>query len=257
MLSQKGWLQNSAISLIELTQNTGGAGGFSTGLQKAIEYGAEWIWMMDDDAEPHATALHELMKIANNPKNIYGSLAVNKSDTSWLTTVVNPPLGIIDTADKIPSEAEVQFLPFLGFLIHRDLVKKIGLPDAGFFIAADDVEYCIRAQNFGAKIIVAGHSRIEHPKSHTSQINIFGKKIFFLSLPPWKRYYDTRNRLLIARKHYGFRFFTQTIPGSILRFFIALIKEPQKLAQSRAFIAGFIDGVMQRKGKRHVHWGIK
>jgi hypothetical protein len=29
---------------------------------------------------------------------------------------------------------KVEFLPFLGFLIHTDLVSRIGLPEKGFFI---------------------------------------------------------------------------------------------------------------------------
>jgi hypothetical protein len=148
-------------------------------------------------------------------------------------------------------------LPFLGFLIHRELVGKIGLPDAGFFIAADDVEYCVRARKAGARIIVAGKSHIEHPKSRPYEVRFPGFSLTALELPPWKRYYDTRNRLLIARKHYGVRLFSQTIPGSFVRMAAALVKEPRKLAQLKAFTAGFVDGLLGRKGRRHENWGIK
>jgi GT2 family glycosyltransferase len=240
-----------------LSENTGGAGGFSEGLQRAITDGAGWVWMMDDDAEPHATALAELMQVACDPRNIYGSLAVNGDETSWLMTLLNDPPVTTSKADAIPAQAVVRMLPFLGFLIHRDLVAKIGLPDSGFFIAADDVEYCVRAQKAGAQIIVAGNSHIEHPKSRPYTVKLPGYTLTALELPPWKRYYDTRNRLLIARKHYGAKLFTQTIPGSLVRMGAALVKEPRKLAQLKAFAAGFADGLLGRKGKRHEIWGIK
>lgn len=245
------------VSVISLGNNIGGAGGFSDGLNRAVQSGADWTWMMDDDAAPHPAALAELIQVATSPENIYGSLAINGDETSWpMTLIGNPPRTTSLVAD-VPTQAEVRMLPFLGFLIHRELVARIGLPDPGFFIAADDVEYCVRAQKAGARIFVAGKSHIEHPKSRPYEVKLPGCALTALELPPWKRYYDTRNRILIARKYYGARLFTQTIPGSLVRMFAALIREPRKLAQLRAFSAGFIDGLLGRKGRRHEKWGIK
>lgn len=243
--------------LIPMQENAGGAGGFSEGLRAAIEGGADWIWMMDDDAEPHPDALAELACVAGDSSNVYGSLAVSGSETAWLMTILGPPVLATGVVAEIPAQAQVQMLPFLGFMIHRDLVNRIGLPDAGFFIAADDVEYCVRARRSGAKVIVAGKSRIEHPKSRPYEIRLPGLVLTGLELPPWKRYYDTRNRLLIARQHYGAKLFTQTIPGSLVRMMATLLTEPRKIPQLKAFLAGFVDGLLGRKGRRHEAWGIK
>lgn len=256
-LASNGWLRRPGVTLLRLDENTGGAGGFASGLQHAIASEVDWIWMMDDDAEPHLEALEELMRVADDPTHVYGSLAINGTDTSWPTTLLDPPLGQIKFAAQVPSRAKVRSLPFLGFLVHRSLVERIGLPDAGYFIAADDMEYCLRAKAAGADIIVAGKSRIEHPKSSPYKIRICGHTLTCLALPPWKRYYDTRNRLLIARKYYGIRLLTQTIPGSFARLSAAMMKEPRKLAQAWAFFAGFSDGILGIKGKRHGKWGIK
>lgn len=256
-LSESGLLQRTDVQLVSLHENTGGAGGFSAGLRQAIDGGADWVWMMDDDAEPHSDALRELMQVAVDPANVYGSLATSGDETSWLMTLLTPHPKTASTAIEVPASAQVRMLPFLGFLIHRELVGKIGLPDAGFFIAADDVEYCVRARKAGARIIVAGKSHIEHPKSRPYEVRFPGFSLTALELPPWKRYYDTRNRLLIARKHCGVRLFSQTIPGSFVRMGAALVKEPRKLAQLKAFTAGFVDGLLGRKGRRHENWGIK
>lgn len=245
-----------SATLISLSDNVGGAGGFAKGLQVAVEQGAHWIWMMDDDAEPHPTALEELMKIAKDPANVYGSLATKGVATSWTTTLLDPHSRTVDFAADVPPEARVQSLPFLGFMIHRDLVKRIGLPDAGYFIAADDIEYCLRADRAGAQLIIAGRSRIEHPKSDRYEARLPGRTLICLRLPPWKRYYDTRNRLLIARKYYGVRLLTQTIPGSFVRLIAALRHEPHKLSQIGAFCAGMIDGLLGIKGRRHSWWRI-
>jgi GT2 family glycosyltransferase len=255
MLNEHGWLERG-IELLTLTKNAGGAGGFAAGIREAIEDGADWIWMMDDDAEPHPTALAELMKVANNPRNVYGSLATKGTDTSWTTTLLDPNQHVVDNVADVPDSARVQSLPFLGFMIHRELVQEIGLPDAGYFIAADDIEYCLRAERAGAQLIIAGQSRIEHPKSDRYEANRPGRRLICLRLPPWKRYYDTRNRMLIARKYYGVRMLTQTIPGSFVRLYAALRYEPRKLAQLWAFCAGMFDGLLGFKGRRHAKWGI-
>lgn len=256
MIMEEEWFKRCGVELLALTENRGGAGGFSAGLKHVINKGADWIWMMDDDAEPHPSALEELMAVATNSGNIYGSLAVSGEETSWLTTLLEPPLGEISDALAVPDAATVQSLPFLGFLIHRSLVERIGFPDAGFFIAADDVEYCIRAQKAGAKIVISGRSRIEHPKSRPYKVKVLGRTLTCLALPPWKRYYDTRNRLLIARRHYGMRLLTQTIPGSFVRMLAALLSEPHKGPQLWAWSCGMFDGLLGVKGKRHDKWKI-
>lgn len=257
MLHANGWLQPVNTELLALADNTGGAGGFSAGMQHAFAQGAEWVWIMDDDAEPHADALRQLMAVASNPSDVYGSLAVNGDDTAWATTLVDQGGVVVNKLADVPARARVQSLPFLGFMIHRDLVQRIGLPDVGYFIAADDVEYCLRAEHHGAQIIIAGTSHIHHPKSDRYPAQVLGRSLLCLKLPPWKRYYDTRNRLLIARKYYGIRLFTQTIPGSFVRLIAALMHEPRRLAQLGAFAAGMVDGLFGIKGRRHERWGIK
>ena len=236
--------------------NTGGAGGFHAGLKKACADGASWVWMMDDDACPHPKALEELLNIAQSPLNLYGSLAVNGPNTAWSTMLRDEGKTTLYWRE-VPEVARVDFIPFLGILIHRSLVKKIGYPDADYFIAADDVEYCLRARRAGADIIIAGKSHIEHPRTQRHTLKLLRTEVVYLRLPPWKRYYDTRNRLLIAREYYGIRLLTQTIPGSFVRLIAAVCYEPRKLAQLGAFCAGMIDGLLGIKGRRHERWRIR
>jgi GT2 family glycosyltransferase len=245
------------VSIANLAENTGGAGGFSEGLQLASSNGTAWAWMMDDDAAPHPSALEELMKVATDPRNVYGSAAVCRDRTAWTITGTKPAARKIEKVADLPDQAEVEFLPFLGILVHCSMVEKIGLPDAGFFIAADDVEYCLRARRAGAKVIIAGRSHIEHPRTQRQVKRVLGHDIAYLSLAPWKRYYDTRNRLLVAHKYYGLRLLTETIPGSFVRLFAALRFEPRKGAQLWAWCCGMFDGLLGIKGKRHEKWGIR
>ena len=44
--------RENRVHVIKLSRNLGGAGGFNLGIRKAVEYGYEYIWTMDDDTLP-------------------------------------------------------------------------------------------------------------------------------------------------------------------------------------------------------------
>lgn len=258
LLISGGWLQRPDIELLELGDNTGGAGGFAAGLRHAMDNGADWAWMMDDDAEPHLDALQQLFDRSLNPDNLYGSVAVFNSKLSWPMAPRGGEIkDIIYDQDHLPHEMDVQFIPFLGILVSARMVKRIGLPDAEFFLAADDVDYCMRARAAGAQVILACNSRITHPLSEWYRVWLPGREFYSLKLVPWKRYYDVRNRIHVARNHYGAKLWYSTVPGSFLRLFATLWHEDKRFAQMKAFGAGMIDGLLGRKGRRHEFWGIK
>src|SRR3546814_7026153 len=94
----------------------------------------------------------------------------------------------------LPARLEFEFVPFLGMLVSRELIAKIGVPDPGFFIAKDDVEYCFRARQAGARIELVAASRIEHPAAQHYTLKLPGITFKTLRLSGWKRYYSTRNR---------------------------------------------------------------
>jgi GT2 family glycosyltransferase len=258
------WLQDLGstsgprIFPISLTTNSGGAGGFSEGMRFALSEGASWFWLMDDDAMPHEDALEALLSTSPSPSDIYGSIAVSGRRTSWPVTLIQSGKSgqVVKDTQDVPALAQVESLPFLGFLVHRNRVMEIGFPDPGFFVAADDVEYCIRAKGVGASLYVVGGSRIDHPVADVYDIVFARHRIQFLRLPPWKRYYDTRNRLLIARQYYGIHLITMTLPATILRIAVALVIERQRWGQLLAGFAGLVDGLLGRRGRLHEWWRI-
>lgn len=243
---------------VRLDHNTGGAGGFARGLELGMEDEPAWLWIMDDDAKPLPGALEALMTAATSPDDVYGSLAVAGTSTSWTTTLINESNKHteVDDASEVPPISMVVSLPFLGFMIHSTLVHRIGLPDAAYFIAGDDIEYCHRVKASGGRLFIVGTSLIEHPKAQRDHLRILGFRITYLSLPPWKRYYDTRNRILTAKKHAGGTSFALVLVATLLRFAVALLREPRRGAQARSFGAGLLDGALGRTGKRHEHWKL-
>lgn len=257
MLVSGGWLDRQNVELLALTENTGGAGGFAAGLQHAVDAGTSWTWMMDDDAVPHDNALERLLSLDLSPDNIYASAAVCGDFLSWpLAGEVTRSGDIIYQATGLPRELDVRCVPFLGVLVSSELVHRIGVPDAAFFIASDDTDYCFRAKRQGARIILIGDSRIEHPASERYCLRLPGRCIYTLRLTPWKRYYDVRNRLFLGRNNFGLKSYFSTVPGAFLRLAATLWFEPNRMRQTWAFVAGMTDGILGRKGRRHQRWGI-
>jgi rhamnopyranosyl-N-acetylglucosaminyl-diphospho-decaprenol beta-1,3/1,4-galactofuranosyltransferase len=258
--------QNEKIHYIQLRSNIGGAGGFHHGMKYAISRNWQWLWLMDDDAEPDEAALKTLMLHVHGEQDIYGSIAVDfDSDVMrlcWPPEVLESKYSIkssfIASYDQLSDSQELAGLPFLGFLIHRGLAKKIGLPNPNLFIYSDDQEYCERAKKKGARIFLIRDSIIYHPlpANDLTTYSLWGNKIAYRSLPHWKVYYYVRNKIIIGKRFYGKRFITQTIPGAIFRFVVSMLREQNRLTFLHAYIMAFFDGLRGRTIMRILPPGI-
>jgi GT2 family glycosyltransferase len=260
LLRQSGANMPQRLIYERLAQNLGGAGGFARGVTLALAQGADWVWLMDDDAIPHSSSLATLLAQAQDPRNVYASAAQLNGMLAWPVTWRDETTHrwqIARSLDALPQRCEVESHPFLGFMIHRELIQRIGVPDAKFFISADDIEYSLRARKSGARIILARASLIAHPIAKIREYRLAGFRVAFLPLPPWRRYYDTRNRLLVARRHHGIRLWTRAVPGTLVRMVLIILLESNKIPQLRAAAAGLWDGLRGISGRRHVDWRLE
>lgn len=254
-IDQSGVARNPRLTYVRLEQNLGGAGGFAAGMRQAFALGADAVWMMDDDAAPEKEALQKLMEIYGGDQAIYGSIAVTASGRLCWPLVATDNRSF-DHADVVPRQVSVAALPFLGILIPRAVADKIGYPESGYFLAGDDTEYCFRARDRGMAIHAAGASRILHPPSEYYRFGLGHLAPYCFYMPPWKRYYDVRNRILTMRRRGLLHVLTRTLPGTLLRLAGTLINEPQKLRQLQAYVAGTVDGLGGKLGMRHQQWHI-
>ena len=256
MLASGGWLIRNSVEIIQMSTNSGGAGGFSKGLDHAINTGADWAWMMDDDALPDSNALANLLNRELDANNIYASIAVDGTKLSWPMVPEGGRDSAIYVAEQIAEELAVDLVPFIGILVSKEVVGRIGLPDSEFFLVADDVEYSYRARKSGAKVLLAGSSRIEHPASERYSGSLIYRRVDVLKLAPWKRYYEVRNRLLLHKYYFSPRLGFSNYVGWLLRLTLTLWYEKERAKQFRAYVGGLIDGILERKGQRHMKWGL-
>ena len=240
------YLPNEKITYVKLDENIGGAGGFSTGIKLAYKQGYDWFWLMDDDALPELDALEKLIEQAKDPLTIYGSTAISNNQLCWPVTHQDRTITHLDDLEKL---TDVGGIPFLGFFIHRTMVELIGFPDESFFISGDDIEYCQRAKNLGYPIVMVKDSHIHHPMPPRITVSLLSRPFFLLLQEPWRKYYDIRNRIIIAKRHYGLQLYIATLPGILFRWILTLYFEKNRWQQSKAYFKGIKDGLINKLGK--------
>jgi rhamnopyranosyl-N-acetylglucosaminyl-diphospho-decaprenol beta-1,3/1,4-galactofuranosyltransferase len=193
-----------------LDDNTGGAGGFHEGLRWAVERGADLVWLMDDDGLPEADCLTRLLGRAEG-LDFWGPVVVDEQDPERLVF----PIRIPGSAHVVHSMADVRgaaedglirgiVIPFNGVLVTRELVERIGLPRAEFFIWGDDHEYRLRAERAGARVATVVDARVRHPSVGALGTPMaFGRTTYNDTPSDLKHYCMARNNLVNLREYGG------------------------------------------------------
>ncbi len=154
-LRVEGLLAEPRIEFHRREQNTGGAGGYAEGIRLCVEADLDWLWLMDDDAEPEPQALERLLSAPP---------AADARTVGLCSEVVHPD-GRIDPLHRcrmahfivpLPASehrpghyAEVGCASFVGLLVRTDIAREVGLPRAEFFIGYDDAEWSLRLRRHG------------------------------------------------------------------------------------------------------------
>jgi GT2 family glycosyltransferase len=190
------WLRSDkpGVELVALTDNVGGAGGFSAGVDRARSGGHDWLWLLDDDTIARPDALERLIEgaeraprqpllVASKVVWTDGSLhPMNRPGPKW-----RRPLEVAAAvrAGLLP----LRYTTFVSLLVSREAVELAGLPQAHYFIWSDDLEYTAQITKRGPGYLVP-ESVVEH-RTATPYTAIEGSGERF--------YFHVRNTLLMAR----------------------------------------------------------
>ncbi len=225
--SVKSKVENSQITVLSNSINEGSAGGYNRGIAYATEHlDCDFIWLLDDDNMPLENALPELMKHWNNiqgtntqkalfcrrpDRTIHTKIAMGANPSSYyltsnnflgfsLTNIVSNKIRKISERFKQPGEfldkAVMPYVPYGGLMLHRQMVEKIGYPNADFFLYVDDSEYSYRITQQGAKIYLIPAALVVDIDS--SQGINYKQRLFrshLLDLWSFRTYYHVRNRM--------------------------------------------------------------
>ena len=207
LLQERGYLQRERITLSREEGNTGGAGGFHRGLQLGQQAGFDWIWLMDDDAEPAPDALQQALTAAADGTTV--AIANYKVSADGVPQNNHMLLeNGVAAADLAGSAAPVplRFSSFVGLLVRSAIIPEVGLPRAEFFLNGDDTEYCMRLRQAGP-ILLVPCSIMRHKEAARSG---YVERTFLgirHARAPFRafafRYFELRNTAVIYRLHHG------------------------------------------------------
>jgi len=216
--------KHANVDYVRSEANLGGAGGFSLAILKAVASGADWIWMMDDDAEP------------GDPECL--ATLLREAEARGMDAVV-PLVAAPGHPDRLSfffrldgkvthSRAEVEKLGFLtddghffnGALIRSDVFFKVGLPDMRLFIRGDEVDFTIRLRKAGIRFGTVTTTAITHPHAFAETKHVFGAR-WHVIVPEtaFKRYYYYRNRGYLIRRHFRVKSLVADV-GGYLGYFL-------------------------------------
>jgi len=191
------------LQVISSPDNLGGAGGFHLGLKRAYDAGHDRIWLMDDDVVPAPDCLAVLLAhdgpcLAAVREDLSGRLV----EKAAIHFDLRNPLAIRPKTDSVestyptradmPAEVAIQNVAFEGFLVKREVIAAIGLPDPSYFIFYDDVDFAIRARRAGFSILALRDAVLVRQLDFDQQH----------ALDTWKGFYMFRN-LFVVHFRYG------------------------------------------------------
>ncbi|MGH2956313.1 MAG: glycosyltransferase family 2 protein [Solirubrobacterales bacterium] len=247
--------QHPEVELIENDRNLGFSGGHNVAIRRALERGAEWVVLLNNDAE-----------IA--PDCIAAFDAAAREEPS--AGILAGKLYLADRRDHIWFAGQ-RFLPWLGYSgrargqgrrdrpryrrrlrtdravgalmgISRRTIEEVGMLDEDLFFYVEDVDLSLRARAAGFEVILVPEARAWHEGSASTGGAASTHNLYF----------GTRNTVVVCERH-------RPLPvplswlrrGVILATFAAhALGRPNRSAALSAVLEGYRDARAGRLGPR-------
>ncbi len=259
------------VTLASLQENLGISGAAAAGTRMAYENGHDWVWIMDDDAFPKEDALENLCRVLEEkPCDSFClySCHVDPEEKYFTEPVACLENGRMSFLTDFQETRHAFTLfestggPFLGFMVPREAIRRVGVPHPDTFIWGD-FEYLGRLRQNGFKVFYCTQSIIHHPRPEWYEISVptglFSRKrslwktYSFPKAASWKYYYGIRNSLYTAlpyNREFHPKLFVKVIALQLLRIFTLLRFEKRKGIVLKYCGWALWDGIRGKLGKR-------
>lgn len=241
------------VQIIQLKENRGYAGNNNVGIAAAIEQGADWVYVLNEDTTQAPDCLSQMIAVAEaDPQiGIIGPMVyhadeprVIQSAGGWLDAhwqaghlgQNEPDVG------QFPQPHLVDWISGCAILVRRAVIEQLGMLDDHFFYYWEETEWCVRAGQAGWRIV------------HVPQAKLWHKGVQINYQPgPNIAYYNTRNYLLLLHKHRAPFIVRGRAWYRIIRTYMSMSLKPERKTNGearRAMVQGMRDFWRGRVGKR-------
>lgn len=240
------------LTLLQSGANLGFAGGNNVGLRYALEHGAAYVWLLNNDTLVERDALGELVaKMQADPSlGLCGSTLLYEAQRDtvqalggasynrWLGTVrhIGQHQPFDPQTDEGAVERQLDYLIGASMLASRAFLERVGLLQEDYFLYFEELDWAARARSkfrlgYAAKSLVyhkegssiGGSDAAKDSKSYTSD------------------FYSLKNRVRFTK-----RFYPYALPSVYGGLLIALLNRLRRRQGDRALL---ILRIMLRAGE--------
>lgn len=235
------------VTLIDAGENLGFAGGNNKGIQYALDHGAQYVWLLNNDTVVDPQALTTLVDAAHdNPTaGMLGSKIYYYDDqkTLWfaggrIDEKMGHSIHIGENERDIGQYDQshpVEYITGCSLLIPTDVIRSIGPMGEDYFLYWEEVDWAARAHEMDLESIFVPSSVVFHKVSAS-----------FGNAKPLQMRYEVRNRLTFHKRYHPERL--NRIRYWLVRQMITFARHRQwKFAM--AYARGLIDFQLHRMGR--------
>jgi len=235
------------IDLLVNPQNLGYAAAINIGIQRALEEGANWVFLLNNDTIVDAELLVELLNAGGahprvgvlSPKIYY----YHDPERVWFAGGVRrrfpPGIGMLGHGRKdspaYHHPRKIDYATGCGMMVKAEVFRAIGLFDEAYFMYHEDLDFCERARQKGYECLYVPTAKMWHKVSASTEED-----------PDTKWYYLGSHIVPFYHKYY-------TSPCVWLSVYVVwvLLRETLKgnLRRMPAYLHGIWDGLRIYRGK--------
>lgn len=245
----KHYSNDSCVKIVLNDKNYGFATGTNMGIKKALNAGAELVFIVNNDTiidKDCIIHLYEVL-ISNSSVGAVGPAIMyyTRPEKIWQAGGYFNKLKMgtyVPDKGKLYSEINhsirsVSFLTGCALLIPQKTFEHVGLFDESYFLYSDDVDYGLRVKNAGYKMLFVPNAKVWHKIEDISQDRT----------TPLVLYHLARSSVIMIRKNFsGF----EKLYGIALRFTVysffriwQILKAKRGFASLTAWYKGLFHGL--------------
>lgn len=239
--------------LVSLQSNLGYAGNNNVGITEALALGADWVLVLNEDTVVHPDCLSGMARVGvSDPRiGMLGPLVFHHDEPDIIQSAdgrLGPRWESEHLGQNEPdrgqyaSPRDVDWISGCGILARATLIEQVGMLDERFFYYWEETEWCLRARRAGWRVVQVPQARLWHK----------GVRRDYRPSPDIT-YYNTRNRLLMMRKHKAPAWQIARVSGQNLKTLLSWSIRPKWRGMRdhrNALAQGMMDGVRGRWGQR-------
>jgi rhamnosyltransferase len=246
------WVESAGrlpgVTLIRNSSNLGIATALNIGICHALQTGRQWVATFDQDTLIPPRYFEQLFEVYELCPARQNAGMIAPGHWSW------SELNHTSAAKKYSTEPAWSFVRAAlnsGSLIKTEVFESAGLYEDGLFLDYVDVEFCLRLQKKGFKILSATPVVLQHELGIKQTRNLLGFHLSFRIHAAWRYYYIMRNRVVLYRRYFGLfpLWVLQDVKGLLLEMGRIIFLENGRRQKLHAVFQGVRDGLRGNTGR--------